>query len=368
MSSSSRARGFTLIELLVVIAIISMLIALLLPAVQSAREAARRAQCINNMRQFGLAMHNYHESNNCFPTGDIRKVGYSLMPGSTCGSNIFSDCQNTPWFCLMLPYIEQGNLANSFNYQLGAIGPSDSSGLPMGFFANSTVAGTKIATFQCPSDRQNTFQVNPAYLPAGPYLNIAVLTKGNYGASWGNTFWAQDGLPVTSWAGPPGSGPMIDPATGAPPTFRKSAFGFYTIGMNSLTDGSSNTVFLAEVLQGETYDIRGLMWATLPGGCSFFSRMPPNNPLDYYQTGIVGDYLNNAFFCVSEPGQNLPCTGTGNANDQIAYAGARSRHPGGIDVLLGDGSVRFLKNSINMSVWLGLNTINGCEIISADAL
>ena len=73
----------------------------------------------------------------------------------------------------------------------------------MGFFANSTVASTKIATFQCPSDRQNTFQVNPAYLPAGPYLNIAVLTKGNYGASWGNTFWAQDGLAVTSWAGPP---------------------------------------------------------------------------------------------------------------------------------------------------------------------
>ncbi len=161
----SSRRGFTLIELLVVIAIISVLIALLLPAVQSAREAARRAQCINNMKQLGLAMHNYHESSNCFPTGDIRNVGYSLMPGSTCKSNIFSECQNTPWSCLMLPYIEQGNLANSFNYQLGAIGPSDpTTMLPMGFFANSTVASTKIATFQCPSDRQNTFQINPQYL------------------------------------------------------------------------------------------------------------------------------------------------------------------------------------------------------------
>ena len=162
MSSSSRARGFTLIELLVVIAIISVLISLLLPAVQSAREAARRAQCINNMKQFGLAMHNYHESNNCFPSGDIRKVGYPMMPGVICDIDIFSNCQNTPWSCLMLPYIEQGNLANSFNYQLGAIGPSDSSGLPMGFFANTTVGSTKIAMFQCPSDRQNTFQVNPA--------------------------------------------------------------------------------------------------------------------------------------------------------------------------------------------------------------
>src|SRR5208283_1774104 len=86
---------------------------------------------------------------------------------------------------------------------------------------------------------------------------------------------------------------------------------------------------------------------------------------DYYQTGIFGDFLNNQYFCVSEPGMDLPCTS--NASGQSAYAGARSRHPGGINVLLGDGSVRFLKNSINMSVWLGLNTINGCEIISADA-
>jgi len=360
MSSSSRVRGFTLIELLVVIAIISVLISLLLPAVQSAREAARRAQCINNLKQFGLAMHNYHETSNSFPTGDIRKVGYSLIPGSTyvCGNDIFANCQNTPWFCLMLPFIEQGNLANSFNYQLGSEGPNNP--LPMGFYANSTVGGTKIATFQCPSDRQNTFQINPAY--QGGFLSGPVFTKGNYGASWGNTFWAQDGQAVTSWGGPT----MIDPATGAPPTFRKSAFGFYTIGMNSLTDGSSNTVSCAEVLQGDTYDIRGLMWSTIPGGCSFFSRLPPNNPQDYYQTGIFGDFLNNLYFCVSEPGMDLPCTS--NAGDQSAYAGARSRHPGGINVLLGDGSVRFLKNSINMSVWLGLNTINGGEIISADAM
>ena len=126
MSSSSRIRGFTLIELLVVIAIISVLISLLLPAVQSAREAARRAQCVNNLKQFGLAMHNYHESNNCFPSGDIRNVGFPMMPGViNCGSDYIlkSNCQNTPWFCLMLPYIEQGNLANSFNYQLGAEGP-----------------------------------------------------------------------------------------------------------------------------------------------------------------------------------------------------------------------------------------------------
>jgi prepilin-type processing-associated H-X9-DG protein len=110
------------------------------------------------------------------------------------------------------------------------------------------------------------------------------------------------------------------------------------------------------------------MWSSIPGGCSFYSRMPPNNPQDWYQTGIFGDYLNNKYFCVSEPGMDLPCTNDSGSNvDQSAYAGARSRHPGGINTLLGDGSVRFIKNSISMPIWLGVNTIGSGEVISADA-
>ncbi len=302
-------------------------------------------------------MHNYHETINTFPTGDVRNVGLTLVPGaSACGNDIFSNCQNTPWFVLMLPFIEQSNLANSYNYQLGSEGPN--APLPMGFFANSTVGATKLGTFQCPSDRENTFQVNPTY---SPYLAGPIFTKGNYAASWGNTYWSQDGTPVSSWGGPQ----MIDPATGAAPSYRKSPFGFFTLGINAVTDGSSNTIFCAEVVQGETYDIRGLMWSTITGGCSFFSRLPPNNPVDYYQTGLFGDFLTNAYFCVSEPGMDLPCTA--NATDQTGYAGARSRHPGGLNALFGDGSVRFIKNSINMPIWLGLNTIAGGEIVSADA-
>src|SRR3954453_6081209 len=95
--SPNRERGFTLIELLVVIAIIAVLIALLLPAVQSAREAARRAQCGNNMKQPGLAGHNYHGISNVLPTGNISKEG---DPVTGCARYIFSGCQNTPWFCL----------------------------------------------------------------------------------------------------------------------------------------------------------------------------------------------------------------------------------------------------------------------------
>ncbi len=346
---SRRRSGFTLIELLVVIAIIAVLIALLLPAVQAAREAARRAQCINNLKQLGLAFHNYENQSRSFPTGVIADEG---NPVTGCGRYIFSGCQNTPWFVLALPQIEQAPLANSFNYSLGMEGPFMP--LPLGFFANSTVFGVKISIFQCPSDRSNQFQITPQY--AGGALSSPIGTKGNYGASFGNTYWGQN-IPATS-------PPMLDPVTGLVPMFMRSPFGHYTIPLAAVTDGLSNTVFAAEVLQGELYDVRGLVWSTIPGGGSFFSRMPPNNPVDYYQTGNYGDQLNQTIFCVNEPGMDLPCTG--GAGDQMAYAGARSRHPGGINVLLGDGSARFIKNSINMRVWIGLNTIQGGEVISAD--
>jgi prepilin-type N-terminal cleavage/methylation domain-containing protein len=353
MSSFSRIRGFSLIELLVVIAIISVLTALLLPAVQSAREAARRAQCVNNVKQLGLAMHNYHGVHDCLPSGIVSKEN---DPISGCTRYIFSGCQNTPWFCLVLPQVEQAPLYNALNFDLGIEGPF--APLPLGFFANSTVFGTKLGVFQCPSDRELLFQITPQYL--GGVLSGPIGTKGNYGVSWGNTYWGQD-QPVTA-------APMRDPMTGQVPQFARSAFGFYKVGFHSITDGTSNTVVMAEVLQGELYDVRGLLWSSIPGGGSFFSRMPPNNPVDYYQTGYFGDQLNQAIFCVNEPGMDLPCTTViPQGNDQIAYAGARSRHPGGLNVLIGDGSVRFFKNSVNMPVWLGLNTIAGGEITSADS-
>src|SRR6478609_548273 len=108
------SRGFTLIELLVVIAIIAVLIALLLPAVQSAREASRRAQCTNNLKQIGIALHGYHAAAEVLPPGRI----WSPDP-SGCGLNIDGHCQNTPWFVLMLPYLDQKPLYDAFNFDLG---------------------------------------------------------------------------------------------------------------------------------------------------------------------------------------------------------------------------------------------------------
>lgn len=345
----SRCRGFTLIELLVVIAIIAVLIALLLPAVQAAREAARRAQCVNNMKQLGLALHNYVSTHNVLPPGRIYGTGFPT---------IFAGAQNTTWFEMMLSFIEQAPLANAFNYDLGAEGPN--APVPLGFFANSTVSGTKIATFQCPSDRQNTFQVTPSYINYPP-LNNTVLTKGNYAVSWGNTNWGQSFETESN--------------SNLGPVYLDSAFGHKgNISFASITDGTSNTVFVGEVMQGATNDIRGVMWSSIPGGGSFMTRFTPNGVTDYLNKGIpsgnsplIGDYLNNSQgrFCVSEPVMQLPCNY--GASDRQAFAGTRSRHPGGVNSGFGDGSVRFVKNTINPTIWVGLNTIRGGEVISADA-
>ena len=342
---SHRRRGFTLIELLVVIAIIAVLIALLLPAVQAAREAARRAQCINNLKQLGLALHNYESSNGSFPPGRI--WSNSGFP------TIFAGQQNTTWFCLMLPYFEQGVLGNAFNYSLGAEGPVLGATNIPALDANSTVASTKLSVFQCPSDRQNTFIINPAY--AGPKYGAApfVFTKGNYVVSWGNTGWGQG---YASSSGPPTT------------AYLPSAFGHnMNVRIASITDGTSNTVFTGEVLQGATYDVRGMMWSSIPGGASFMTRFTPNAFNDFFNLVNGGDYLNNAptLFCVPEPVLGLPCFP--NASDKDAFAGARSRHSGGINTGMGDGSVRFIKSSISAPIWIGLNSIASGEVLSSDS-
>jgi len=336
-------RGFTLIELLVVIAIIGVLIALLLPAVQAAREAARRAQCTNNMKQLGLAMHNYESTHGSLPPGRVWEPGVF----QNCGTQIFGGCQNTPWFVLMLPQFEQQALFDAFNFDLGAEGPVMP--LPLGLVANMTVSNTKIDMFQCPSDQERRFRITPQY--AGGALSDFEFTKGNYAVSWGNTQWAQ--------TSPPGDSSI---------EYLRSAFGHRTVRFADIRDGLSNTVFMAEVLQGAEFDVRGVMWSTIPGGGSFMTRFTPNQFQDFYNLENGGDRLNQVVFCVNE--HKLPCSAAnnGSGSDRHAFAGARSAHAGGINVLLGDGSVRFIKDSIDHATWIGINTIRNGEVISADQL
>ena len=335
--------GFTLIELLVVIAIIAVLIALLLPAVQAAREAARRIQCVNNMKQLGLAINNYHDTANSFPPGRI------WAPSSTQAfPTILAGVQNTPWFVLMLPQFDQQPLFNAFNFALGSEGPNLP--FPLGFLANSTLESTKVGLFQCPSDNINTY-VFPAPLNVGP-LALAVLTRGNYAASWGNTNWGQgqssESILTTSYL--------------------QSAFGHLgRITFASVTDGSSNTVFMSEVLQGTASDVRGLMWSVGAGSSSFNSRMTPNGTIDTLGQFNGFDQLGDVTSCVNNPGQDLPCASTTNHGNNTAFSASRSRHAGGVNSLFGDGSVHFIKDSINPMTWIAVNSIQAGEVISSDS-
>jgi prepilin-type N-terminal cleavage/methylation domain-containing protein/prepilin-type processing-associated H-X9-DG protein len=334
--------GFTLIELLVVIAIIAVLIALLLPAVQAAREAARRIQCVNNMKQLGLAIHNYVSVQGGLPPGRI----WSPNTGAGSFPSIFAGAPNTPWFVLMLPQFEQQALANAFNYSLGSEGyPGGLAQGVAGMIANSTVAGSRLAMFQCPSDIANQFQIPTAY--AGGALSSFVFTKGNYAVAWGNTNWGQNY--ATSLSG----------------QYLQSAFGHNgNIGFNTITDGTSNTVFMGEVLQGGLNDVRGLVWDPIAGGSSFMTRYTPNGVNDFLAVATGGDQIENPF-CTNDPVHNLPCVG--GSGDTSAFSGSRSRHAGGINTLMGDGSVRFIKSTINAVTWIGLNTVSSGEVIGADA-
>jgi prepilin-type N-terminal cleavage/methylation domain-containing protein len=266
---SNRHRGFTLIELLVVIAIISLLIALLLPAVQAAREAARRAQCANNLKQLGLALANYESANNCLPIGMVYAVnGFSGFPGAICQSPAGANCQNTPWFVLMLPFIEQAPLYNAFNASIGIEGPAI-----LGFVVNSTVMTSKIASFQCPSDNVQTFSMaalsnaTGGLVPAYPWS----FSKGNYGVNWGNLDFCQGVL-----------SPILTRNL-----FVQSPFGIATTGLGpitiryaSFTDGTSNTHVAAELLQGAPDDLRGTIWDCHAGAGSYMTRFAPNGYQD----------------------------------------------------------------------------------------
>jgi prepilin-type N-terminal cleavage/methylation domain-containing protein/prepilin-type processing-associated H-X9-DG protein len=313
MSQRYRKRAFTLIELLVVIAIIAVLIALLLPAVQAAREAARRAQCINNMKQIGLAMHNYLSSTQSFPIGTI--INAANWP---CQPSL-----RTPWTMHILPYLEMTTVANAFNYQLGIAGPGWA-----GSNSNMSIVGTRVPTLNCPSDTPNIFLAT--WRP-----------KFNYGANWGTTNLGQ--LNVGT-AGTTGYVPYL-----------QAPFGVNTVqSMAAFTDGTSNTILNSEVLQvSSTSDERCEWWNDV--STNFMTYTSPNS--------TSPDGLDS--WCVTNPARNEPCIAQGNTYN--LWLASRSRHPGGVNSLFADGSVHFLKNSINLYIWRSLGTINQGEVVSSDS-
>jgi prepilin-type N-terminal cleavage/methylation domain-containing protein/prepilin-type processing-associated H-X9-DG protein len=313
--------GFTLVELLVVITIIGILIALLLPAVQAAREAARRMQCGNNLKQIGLAMHVYMESAGKLPPG---------------GRNPHS----VTWYHAILPHLEQAGLTGMWDprqpYYVGA---------------NQMIAETPVPTMQCPSDANVPF--HPTFSPAD-VNSWFTYWRGNYVCNAGNV--GVDGVSsvsVTVLASRTLAGKTILNG-GAPFIISIDNGKFRYVDIAEVGDGMSNTLAFSECLQGTansvSQDLRG---AVFHAGFSWFTTwLAPNAP----DTDVNPD---SSGCCVSVDG--APCvSATSSAGGPCALA-ARSKHPGGVNTCLLDGSVRFVADSIQWSTWQALATTKGGE-------
>ncbi|SIO36137.1 prepilin-type N-terminal cleavage/methylation domain-containing protein/prepilin-type processing-associated H-X9-DG domain-containing protein [Singulisphaera sp. GP187] len=323
-----RRRGFTLIELLVVIAIIAVLIALLLPAVQAAREAARRSQCINNLKQFGLAIQNYNDGNGCIPPNSNNGPPAGVGP-----TNDFS------MKARVLPFLEQAPLYNALNMSYST-----------GSNENATVRNTRLNVMVCPSDPNNP--TNTDGMTTYPN-NIGVIRQN--GA-------AIDG--PADKMGQSSDGPTITLAT--------------------ITDGTSNTMIFSEWIMGKIGINSPGLWQVYNAGIAEAGGTTPDqyrqaclqayaaNPNGSVFTQKGKDWLLGAcgwggcYSHIMPPNQPACWYGTGSNTDHT-IVGASSYHSGGVNCAMLDGSVKFVKSTVNKDVWRALATRAGGEIISADA-
>ena len=360
---SPTRRGFTLIELLVVIAIIAVLIALLLPAVQAAREAARRTQCVNNMKQIGLALMNYESTHSIFPPGGI----------STKSGGYGSNANGMSWAALTLPFMEGGNVTNSVNFSL----PVSLNTYYLAALATSWYTTNK--AFLCPSDGDSQNGFRPDYTvdaangqypdtqaPNNPSGGSAMDPITNYLGSFGDNYC----IGALTPPGGPWETPITVPLGTVVPGGRIGWPGFQgttagltssdfstnsgslrgmfdyqttqTVTIASVTDGTSNTLFVGESLPAQRADNNFWQYNAATDGTTV--------PINYPCTQTSGGF------------------GTSNWNSRFSYAntGFKSKHPGGANFTFVDGSVHFVKATINMHTYCALGSRAGGEVVSSD--
>jgi prepilin-type N-terminal cleavage/methylation domain-containing protein len=315
-------RGFTLVELLVVIAIIGVLTALLLPAVQAAREAARRSQCVNNLKQLTLALLNYESTRHCFPPATINN------PLSN-GSKNTQGWPRVTWAPMIFPYLEEDTNIGRYNMKTWWGDPVNSATL-------TSPAAIVVQVMLCPSDMLH----GPVYRHPDGY---GYESRGNYAAFNGNIDRVSSYPPLTADCLRPA---MISNAT--TPT-------------RLITDGLSKTLVFGEYLTGGGHvrDIRGVPWYDLAGAALIYTRTTPNSPTPD-QIAWCGYYQTDP----SLPAQNLQCL---NGDWDTDYAASRSRHAGGVTTSRCDGSVHFVSDEVSQLVWEALGSIDaGNELDTGD--
>ncbi len=318
------SKGFTLVELLVVIAIIGTLVALLLPAVQSARESARRAQCTNNLKQLGIGMQNHHDAKKQLPFGNI-------------------SCCWATWQMQILPYIEQQRLGAMYGFLPKDVEndinkPKDQwrydSGPPIN---NIQVTTNRIETLTCPSDEARVY--------------FSGVTMHNYVANYGNT--NHIGIDHLGPANPAWIKYVGSPFSGDDPLPHRHL----EVQFREITDGLSNTLLASETVQGvgldaAQYDTRGLTWFGWSAG--FETRATPN--------ATDPDTVQRKQDCVLEA-PNPPCVAPSSLAN-LFWNDARSRHPGGVNVVMCDGSVHYVIDGIELAVWRAASTTQGEEALA----